>query len=400
MTPRPYATHGRENKNDRRKAAGACFGVGRDGIILHVAPWEFTMFKRIVVCCDGTWGTPDQSYSGRPAPTNVTKFALAVDATGRSSDGAGIEQRVFYHRGVGTGTQNRFVGGAFGAGLSRDVIAAYRIVMSNFQPGDDLYLLGFSRGAYTARSTAGLIRNAGILRRRFRNRLHEAYALYRDRTANTNPRSVEATLFRRSFSHETRIHCIAVWDTVGALGIPLTGLPIIDRLNRRWEFHDTELSTSVDNAFQALAIDETRRPFAPTLWRQQENHGPQKLEQVWFAGTHGDVGGGNVDATLSDIALQWIIERTKECGLDFRPDAIGQPADAENGFAAPIRESRTGFWKLLPAYVRPIGTQDHESIANSVVRRHRADSAYRPANLMRYLQDHPDVGFPDPSGPL
>jgi uncharacterized protein (DUF2235 family) len=356
------------------------------------------MFKRIVVCCDGTWGTPDQSHSGRPAPTNVTKFALGVDATARSEDGAEIEQRVFYHRGVGTGTQNRFVGGAFGAGLSLDVLAAYRIVMANFQPGDDVYLVGFSRGAYTARSTAGLIRNAGILRRRFRNRLPEAYALYRDRTPNTNPRSVEATLFRRSFSHETRIHCIAVWDTVGALGIPATGLPLIDRLNRRWEFHDTELSTTVDNAFQALAIDEARKPFAPTLWRQQENGSGQRLEQVWFAGTHGDVGGGGADAALSDIALQWIIERTKECGLVFRPDANVQRANAANDFAAPIRESRTGFWKLLPAYVRPIGTQAHERIAESVVSRHQLDSAYCPANLMRYLQDHPEVGFPGPPG--
>lgn len=355
------------------------------------------MFKRIVVCCDGTWGTPDRSYSGRPAPTNVTKFALGVDATATSDDGAEIEQRVFYHRGVGTGTKNRFVGGAFGAGLSRDVVAAYRSVMSNFQPGDDLYLVGFSRGAYTARSTAGLIRNSGILRRRFRNRLDEAYALYRDRTPDTNPRSVEATLFRRSFSHETRIHCIAVWDTVGALGIPLTGLPIIDRLNRSREFHDTELSTTVDNAFQALAIDETRRPFAPTLWHQQENDDSQRLEQVWFAGTHGDIGGGCSDGTLSDIALQWIVERTKECGLVFRADAFGRPANAANKFPAPIRPSRTGFWKLLPAYVRPIGTQDHESIADSVLSRHQVDSAYRPANLLRYFQDHPDAGFPDPS---
>lgn len=353
------------------------------------------MAKRIVVCCDGTWATPDQAEDGQPCPTNVTKLALGIAATGKDSTGADIEQRVFYHRGVGTGRQDRLGGGAFGAGLSLDILAAYRFIMGNFQPGDELFLLGFSRGAYTARSTAGLIRNAGILRRRFRGRLGDAYSLYRDRTATTNPRSVEATLFRRSFSHETRIHCIAVWDTVGALGIPLTGVPLVDRFNRRFAFHDTGLSTTVDNAFQALAIDEKRKPFAPALWQPQDDAGNQRLEQVWFTGTHGDVGGGNRSSLLSDIALGWIMERTRSAGLAFRPDALpvavpGTPADGASDAFPPVQESRTGFWKMLPAYVRPIGQTDpaHERVAESAMKRHDQDPAYRPPNLVRFLAEH------------
>ncbi|VXB14981.1 DUF2235 domain-containing protein [Arthrobacter sp. 8AJ] len=352
------------------------------------------MAKRIVVCCDGTWATPDQADDGQPCPTNVTKLALAIAAAGKDQDGTDIEQRVFYHRGVGTGRQGRLGGGAFGAGLSYDILAAYRFIMGNFQPGDELFLLGFSRGAYTARSTAGLIRNAGILRRRFRGRLGDAFSLYRDRTATTNPRSVEATLFRRSFSHETRIHCIAVWDTVGALGIPLTGVPVVDRFNRRFAFHDTALSTTVDNAFQALAIDEKRKPFAPTLWQPQDDAGTQRLEQVWFTGTHGDVGGGNRSTLLSDVALAWIVERTRSAGLAFCPDAsgaaAGAPVEPSNQYP-PIQESRVGFWRMLPAYVRPIGSTDpaHERVAESALKRHDADPTYRPSNLVRYLGERP-----------
>lgn len=354
------------------------------------------MTKRLVLCCDGTWAIPDQNDDGCPCPTNVTKFALGIDNKGVDDNGDEIEQRVFYHRGVGTGRRDRLDGGAFGVGLSRDVLAAYQFILENFQPGDELFLLGFSRGAYTARSTAGLIRNAGILRRRFRSRLREAYALYRDRTPTTNPRAIEATLFRRSYSHETRIRCVAVWDTVGALGIPLTGIPVVDRFNRRWEFHDTNLSTTVDNAFQALAIDERRKPFAPTMWQQQDGADGQRLEQVWFAGSHGDVGGGNRNSSLSDIALLWMIDCCESCGLAFRPNTFqGAAHSGTGGFTVvaapdeggPIQESRTGFWRLLPPYLRPIGVRDpaHERVAETAMNRHQNYPNYRPPNLAKYL---------------
>jgi uncharacterized protein (DUF2235 family) len=154
--------------------------------------------------------------------------------------------------------------------LSRNVLDGYRFLIDNYESGDLLYLFGFSRGAFTARSLAGLIRNSGILRRENVSWIDQAWVLYRS-SADT-PRGVAATLFRRAYSFEPRIQFIGVWDTVGALDIPTFGprwlKPIVARINHRWEFHDTKLSTRVKGAFQALAIDEQRAAFAPALWHQ------------------------------------------------------------------------------------------------------------------------------------
>jgi uncharacterized protein (DUF2235 family) len=275
------------------------------------------MTKRIVVCCDGTWNTPDQTADGRVTPTNVTKVAAAV----AESDSTGMDQLVYYQPGVGTTPWERIRGGAFGFGLSRSVQQVYRFIVNNYEPGDELFLFGFSRGAYMARSTGGLIRNASILRRENVNQVQAAYDLYRSRTVR--PRDVESALFRRSFSHpEPRIRFIGVWDTVGALGIPLSGIPAIDRLNRPWQFHDTRLSSRVDSAFHALAVDEARKPFKPALWQQSPTAKDQWLEQVWFRGVHCDVGGGYTETGLSDIALGWLAQRARENGLAFTQGAF------------------------------------------------------------------------------
>jgi uncharacterized protein (DUF2235 family) len=345
------------------------------------------MPKRIVVCCDGTWNTADQVCDGSPCSTNVAKLAVAL--ADHSADGT--EQQVFYVRGVGTSRWDRIRGGAFGYGLSDNVKEAYRLIAEHFEPGDELYLFGFSRGAYTARSTAGFIRNAGILRRPHLQRLDAAYELYRDRA--NHPRDVESELFRRSFSHETRIRCIGVWDTVGALGVPLSGIPIADAFNKRWAFHDTELSSIIDNAFQALAIDELRKPFQPTLWQQRPGAGAQRLEQVWFAGVHCDVGGGYPETGLSDIALRWMMDRAQECDLAFQP---GQPEVAPDPLGT-LHDSRTGAYTLLPPHYRPIGVlhPDSESAASSAVQRTEADDTYRPPNLMAYLRTDPRIAHID-----
>jgi uncharacterized protein (DUF2235 family) len=320
-------------------------------------------------------------------------MALAVAA----ADANGMEQRIFYHRGVGTNRRERIRGGAFGLGLSRNVKEAYRFVVDNFEPGDELFLFGFSRGAFTARSTAGFIRNAGILRRDNIDKIDDAYSLYRSRTAH--PRGIEARLFRSTYSVETRIHFIGVWDTVGALGVPLNGFR---RFNRRWQFHDTELSTTVDAAFHALAIDEKRRAFAPTIWKQQPTAVDQVLEQVWFAGVHCDVGGGYPDASLADIALMWLAARAQSCGLTFRSDAF--PAvvrddvpDAlpvvQPDLMGPLHESRKGFYKAQSPLHRPIGVGDsaHEAVASSAVDRADKDPAYAPPGLVAYRNGDPHV---------
>ncbi|WP_435061379.1 DUF2235 domain-containing protein [Amycolatopsis thermoflava] len=332
------------------------------------------MTKRLVICCDGTWNTPDQ-----PAPTNVSRVALAV----APADGAGREQRMFYHPGVGTRRGERLWGGAFGFGLSRNVREAYRFLVRTFEPGDELFLFGFSRGAYTARSLAGLVRNCGILRPEHEDRIGEAYALYRARGSKTHPRSAAAELFRRSYSRETRIRFLGVWDTVGSLGIPLSGLRLVNLVNRRWQFHDTELSSSVEAAYHALAIDEHRPPFRPALWRPRAGTIGQRVEQVWFAGVHSDVGGGYPDRALADISLLWMVERARAHGLAFEPGAF---AAAELDPLGRAHESRTGFYKLMPRHVRPLGTSSHEYAASSAVERQAMVSGYAP-NLDAYLSE-------------
>jgi hypothetical protein len=240
--------------------------------------------------------------------------------------------------------------------------------------------VGFSRGAFTARSTAGFVRNAGILKPQFQDRVAEAYALYRDRAKH--PRGIEAQLFRRTYSYETRIRCIGVWDTVGALGIPLTGLPVVDAVNKHWH-----------------------------LWRQQPDAGDQRLEQVWFAGVHSDVGGGYPEGELADVALLWLVSRATECGLAPRPDAFpaSQPPDAREE-VVPVRPdplgtmhgSRTGAHLLQSALHRPIGRKDpdHEQVAPAARQRWDGDASYRPEELAAYLEAHREtIAVPTPRAP-
>ena len=348
--------------------------------------------KRIVICEDGTWNVPDRKDGDEVCPSNVAKLALAV----AREDARGVQQVVRYHAGVGTGKWDRLRGGAFARGLSEHVREAYRSLVEEYEPGDEIFLFGFSRGAFTARSTGGLIRNAGVLTRANIDKVNDAYDLYRSRASETHPREVEAQLFRRQYSYEPRIRFIGVWDTVGALGIPeVPWFPIaLKGINKRWAFHDTEISTIVDNAFQALAIDEQRSQFKPTLWKKQKDApAEQVLEQVWFAGVHSNVGGGYRDKGLSDITFMWMKDKAEACGLAF--DAYYLKRNFTPNHLGQIRDSRTGLYKLpflSGPYQRPIGTEPtgNESIHPSVLKR-RAEQhnpPYEPPNLVSYLQAH------------
>lgn len=367
------------------------------------------MPKRLIVCCDGTWNTADQASSGHPSPTNVTKLALSL----ASQDATGARQCVYYHPGVGTSPRERLTGGAFGVGLSRNVLDAYRFLIDNYESGDLLYLFGFSRGAFTARSLAGLIRNSGVLRPENAGRVSQAWTLYRDSAAM--PRGVAATLFRRAYSCEPQIQLIGVWDTVGALGIPALGprwlKPIMTRINHRWAFHDTNLSTRVKGAFHALAIDEQRAAFAPTLWHQQPGAGGQEVKQVWFTGVHCDIGGGYPDTSLSDLTLLWMADRAREYGLEFVPGALSSDGpsqmtpDDDTDFKvkpdlkASPHQSWTKFYRLAGPLNRPIGAaedkQHHldgcEYLAASARQHYEADAGYRPPGLVTYLSNPASV---------
>ena len=335
------------------------------------------MSKRLIVCSDGTWNRPDSHN-----PTNVVKMARAIVPT--AADGKA--QVVFYDKGVGTGNiLDRITGGAFGGGLEQNIGDAYRFLMHNYDDGDEIFLFGFSRGAYTVRSTAGLIRNSGLLRKARADLFTEAYRLYRDNAVH--PDSDEAKRFRNNNSREVGIHFLGVWDTVGALGIPVRGLRWLTR--GKHQFHDVELSGSVKNAYQALAIDEKRGPFVPSIWASKQKPG-QTVEQVWFAGVHTDVGGGYRDTGLSDIAFQWMHSKAESCGLTFDKDYL--VAVLHPDVSIPMRNSKAGLYKFTRGFVRRLtpGEGSTEAVHPAVIaRRETHGLSYNPRNLADYL-DHPE----------
>lgn len=314
--------------------------------------------KRLVVCCDGTWNTPEQEENNTPAPTNVIRLYNSVAAR----DAAGTEQLRYYHPGVGVegGFFARTAGGLYGAGIDQNIMSGYGWLARHYRPGDAVYLFGFSRGAYTARSLAGFIGRCGLpdttrlSEAAFWKRVATAYEQgYRHRRP---PR-----MWRRQWPwlDPRRIHItfIGVWDTVGALGIPddLALLNLLDN-PQRWRFHDTRLGSRVRFARQALALDEWRANFTPTLWTDAQGRPLQsgrRVKQLWFPGVHADVGGGYADHGLSDIALQWMIDEARATGLAF-DDALLTPDQVTPAPRGPLHNSRKGLFKALPTRPRPI----------------------------------------------
>ncbi len=299
-----------------------------------------------------------------------------------------ILQIKFYDEGVGAeGSEiEQIIDGGTGDGLDGKIMDAYKFIVWNFEPGDELYLFGFSRGAYTARSLAGLIRCCGIIKSYDLFLINQAFATYRNRDTNTADNQA-AIDFKAKYSFDTNIKCVGVWDTVGALGIPLG---LFTRFNERYQFHDVQLSSTVDNAFQALAIDEHRKTFSPSVWTEspkvKDTNPNQRMEQVWFAGAHSDVGGGYVETGLSDIALNWMIEKAAGTGL-----AIMSADNLKPDYKGMLHNSKTGIFEITQPenYYRPITLSDSSSKAKlnpSVTQRlDDATCNYAPENLTKAL---------------
>ena len=171
------------------------------------------MPKKLIVCCDGTWNDED-SAGGQ---TNVAKLHRLL----QNKFVEQVDQLVFYVSGVGTQPGEKVRGGAFGEGLDANILEAYSLLVQHYEEGDQLFLFGFSRGAYTARSLAGFIRNSGLLKSNYVGQLTNAFILYRDRTDATSPTSVQASDFKTRYSYTPDIEFIGVWDTVGSLGVPV-----------------------------------------------------------------------------------------------------------------------------------------------------------------------------------
>ncbi len=368
------------------------------------------MAKRLIVCSDGTWNRPDQRSGGEYRPSNVVKMWRAIEPVAPN----GVRQIKFYDEGVGTegNRLQRIIGGVSGLGLEKNILDGYRFLMHTYEPGDEILLFGFSRGAYTVRSLAGMLRNCGLLQKSNAERLQAAFELYRREDAP--PDSEVATSFRNAYSHEVDIKFLGVWDTVGALGIPPLGLGrfigALGRfLNRHHKFHDVELSGFVKHGYHALAIDERRAPFEPSIWARKSEDGQplpdapvkpgQVVEQVWFAGYHSDVGGGTKDAGLADVALEWMMQKAAPIGLAFSEKYVEDEVDPNHAGLA--HDSRTGFYERVGTFVRRLGTTwpVTEFVHRAAKTRYDVDPpVYKPRNLKVYLDgDDPKIAEPDDS---
>ncbi|NEO01432.1 MAG: DUF2235 domain-containing protein [Moorea sp. SIO3I7] len=329
--------------------------------------------KRLVVCCDGTWQELSSTY-----PSNVVKISQAVKPLG--SDG--VSQIVFYDEGIGTedSLKSKLFGGAFGKGIDTNIQDAYRFLCLNYAPGDEIYLFGFSRGAYTVRSLAGMIYNSGLLSRIEIDKAPEAYEMYRSRDIKPNHQQMVA--FREKYGESVPITLLGCWDTVGSLGIPNLSpfLRFDKRVNKRYRFHDTSLSPIIEHGLHAVSIDEQRKVFDVTPMDKSHLSQTQVVREVWFPGVHGSVGGGSQEQSgLSDGPLQWMIESIGKIGLglEFDPSAIptGINLDYEIDF-----NNDLGLFKFTGRKLREI-SDNFDDLHESVIERWMRRPDYRPSNL-------------------
>jgi uncharacterized protein (DUF2235 family) len=358
--------------------------------------------KRIGIFLDGTWNSVETN-------TNVWRLrSLCAE-----EDGNGVRQLAYYDEGVGTARGEWLRGGILGYGLDRNVLKAYRWLVGNYNPGDDIFVFGFSRGAFTARSLAGLVARCGLLRAgaplsveqvfdRYRQAATPLYELeFQQRHGRTDFTRDERWLL--DYSNRVPITFIGVFDTVGALGVPFGNIPGIS--SKRYQFLNTHLSIIYQNAYQAIALDEHRAPYDANLWTRYRpkvpdppNPAPHKepsVEQRWFIGAHANVGGGYREDRLAQIPLAWLVGRAQEHGMAFRFPVSIDGKELEDKVADSYAEFLYGAYKAITLgnpFYRAIGRPIHEvekgfvdtvneTIDASVFERWRRDPTYRPKNL-------------------
>jgi uncharacterized protein (DUF2235 family) len=322
------------------------------------------MGKRIIFCADGTWDEPGKN-------TNVYKIykALATSA----------DQIPYYDDGVGSDGLliQKLAGGALGAGLFQKIKDGYTKIAHAYEKGDELFLFGFSRGAFTARSLAGMIAVCGLPTANFTDDVvNAAFEVYR---SNKDQRPALLTELNKTCDlFDAKLTMVGVWDTVGSLGVPALFGGVSPLL---YGFLDTSLHSDVLNAYHALAIDERRAEFPPTLWTSPSSS--QTLEQVWFCGVHCDVGGSYPDdsdgSALSDLTLAWMMSKASALGLEF-------VADVKAKYALPMDpkfalDTKHESWNPLWTFPKRRSIASGSALADSVYTRCDHDSSYRPENL-------------------
>lgn len=375
--------------------------------------------KRIVFCFDGTWNklVPDLA-------TNVVLTAASIERVDRN----GTAQIIHYDEGVGTGDLDSMRGGMFGTGLIDNVREAYRFLVFNYDPGDEIYVFGFSRGAFSARTFVGFLRHVGPLHRLHVGRIDEAVELYGARTAGKARTDDAMRRFRADFSDKVcigdaddawrcankpgylagsapqlRIKYLGVWDTVGALGVPEM-LPFSDWMNREYEFHDPSLDSFVESARHAVAIDERRELFPPVLFGDltslnatagfKGDDVKAPYQERWFPGVHGSVGGGGDIRGLSDDALAWVLAGAKTSGLKLDSSVGTRIHGFSPNALAPLVNEADPDWSLTKLFSGDRNGPDHLwQLSASAIRRWRTPpeklggQPYRPGALRRVAQD-------------
>jgi uncharacterized protein (DUF2235 family) len=350
--------------------------------------------RRLAVFLDGTWSAVENN-------TNIWRIK---SLSGRETN----EQLVYYEIGV-----NGLLGGATGKGLDRTITDAYEWLIDQYVAEDEVFIFGFSRGAYAARSLAGLIAKCGLLKAGAPLGVKQLYNRYRHADAPTiwtlieNPSLVVSTEERwlRKYFQAIHVKMVGVWDTVGALGLPFGNMPGISRTSFTW-LH-TGLRVPIENAYHALAVDEHRRDFEPTLWTVHKPKDPcapvaaprnlSRVEQRWFIGAHDNVGGGCANDLLAQIPLRWMMKKAGRLGLTFKSDVEVETDAAVGAILDSYREMLHGCYRLIrPGHLyRVIGAEPqeredgthstvNETIDGSVFARWRMDNTYRQPNLTEW----------------
>ncbi len=385
------------------------------------------MTKRIVFCADGTWNGPEPQtdasvLDGNDAHgelpevpvTNVVKLFsnLAGRVTPETLALPGEQEKILldaqgaatqiakYIHGVGDSKNIliKLLGGVLGAGIIMRIVRGYTFISRNYSPGDEIHIVGFSRGAYTARALAGMIVKVGLLNpatydvddKETAYRLGVA-AWCRSKSVAlqgagklTELGNAVINVVQGFLGHQLRadglianidIKSVAVWDTVGSLGIPLYAG------NSRFDvfrFTDTALSRQVENGFHAMAIDEMRSDFPVTQWDARPD-----VTQVWFAGAHADIGGGYArsESGLSDLALLWMTQKLTQAGVSFAtpPTYVASTQNVQQAIHMPWKQSPFNFLEQRMRQVMADST-----FHSSVVERWKQDGNYRPDALSAF----------------
>jgi uncharacterized protein (DUF2235 family) len=327
--------------------------------------------KNIVICSDGTGNSANKDRG-----TNVFKLFEAVDLNGHRTDPKLTPQVALYDDGVGTESflPLKLLGGAFGWGLKRNVLNLYTGLVRIYDPGDRVYLFGFSRGAFTVRTLAGLIARGGILnwklldttddmtkavaqvyetyRKGYRTWLWRKLHLKSEDDVKKDAEMAMQEFKASSKAHDVDIHFIGVWDTVDAVGGPFHISDLINTTIHRFKFPDRKLNPKIQHAAQALSIDDARAAFEPRLWERDD----ERLDQVWFAGVHSNVGGGYPKQGMSLVTLDWMTEKAAKRGLRLLDD--DRKRFAEHGSVDDkLYDSRAGlgvFYRWWPRDMRKL----------------------------------------------